>query len=639
MVDAAYGTWSSPVTIGMLTSASVGLGSPTVDGSDIYWTESRADEGGRTSLWRLSEDHTRTELTPAPCCVRTRVHEYGGGEYAVRDGVVAFCGLDDGRVYVIDRGAERRPITPVADLRYGDLRVHPDRDLVLAVREDHRYPGGAVNTIVALSLTAPNDDGGRVLCGGSDFYSTPELSDQGELAWVEWQHPAMPWDATALWTARLEGLDLTEPVQLAGGPAESAVQPRWTPAGTLVFLSDRTGWWNFYTSAAGVVSSVHDAEAEFCGPQWRLGANPYAVVDEDRLLCTWSRNGTSSLGWLTISTGELRPIPAGAGATSVAVDGGLAAALLAFEDRPVTVSTMDLSAQSWSEIRRSSEVTLEPQRVSVARPVSWSGAAGPVFGWYYPPTNPDFAAPPGALPPLITSTHGGPTSFSPAHFSLAVQYWTSRGIAVLDVNYSGSTGYGRAYRERLRGRWGVIDVDDCARGARAMSEQGLADPAQLAIEGGSAGGYTTLRALTTSDVFTAGISLYGVGDLEALAKDTHKFESRYLDGLVGPYPEAAQEYRDRSPVHHVNDLSSPILLLQGDDDKVVPPNQAEAMAAAARGKGLPVAMLIFPGEGHGFRRAESIRASIEAQLYFLGRVFGFTPADDLPPIRIENLPD
>lgn len=645
MFDAPYGSWTSPISIEMLTSASVRLGTPAVDGNDLYWTEARADQGGRVSLWRLAPHQARTELTPAPFYVRSRVHEYGGGEYAVRDGVVVVSSFDDGRVYLLSDDAPPRPLTPCgADLRYADLRVHPTRNLVLAVREDHSSHGEPVNTIVALDLNGPNHDGGRVLCQGADFYSTPELAPDGRLAWVEWNHPDMPWDATRLRVAKLTGSAPTEaglaaePDTVAGGDAESAVQPRWTPSGTLAFLSDRTGWWNFYTFSDRGIRSVHEAEAEFCEPQWTLGAQPYAVVDDDHLICTWSRNGASSTGLLTLSTGELKPIPAGSGTTALAANHHLAAAVVTFEDRPVALSKLELSNWTWTEVRRSSEIAVEKNLVSVARPVSWSGTDGPVYGWFYPPTNPDCTAPNGSLPPLITYSHGGPTSFSPATFDLDVQYWTSRGFAVLDVNYGGSAGYGRAYRQRLNGNWGIVDVEDCAHGARAMGEQGLADPDRLTIQGGSAGGYTTLRALTSTDVFAAGISLYGVGDLESLAQDTHKFESRYLDGLVGPYPEAAEIYRDRSPVHHVDNLNAPILLLQGSEDKVVPPNQAEAMAAAARSKGLPVALIVFPGEGHGFRRAENIRASIEAQLYFLGRVFGFTPADELPAIPIENLP-
>ena len=404
-------------------------------------------------------------------------------------------------------------------------------------------------------------------------------------------------------------------------------------------MSDRTGWWNLYAWSGGEAQPVHPVAAEFAQPPWRLGQHPFAVVDDDRLLVTWQALGSGAVGVLTRSTSELAPVvEAGTSTGSVTVADGRAAAVLVSRDRPTRLATLDLATGRWSPVRVASDDLLDPGAVSTAEAVSWQSDQGPVHGWFYPPTNAAHRGPEGSLPPLITLSHGGPTSHSGPGFNLGVQYWTSRGIAVLDVNYGGSTGYGRAYRERLRGSWGIVDVADCAAGAVAMGEQGRCDPARLAIAGGSAGGYTTLRALTATDVFAAGISRYGVGDLESLAKDTHKFESRYLDGLVGPYPEAAEVYRDRSPISHVAGVTAPILLLQGADDKVVPPNQAAAMAAAARAKGLPVALIVFEGEGHGFRRAETIRASIQAELAFLGRVFGFVPADDLPDIEIENLP-
>jgi dipeptidyl aminopeptidase/acylaminoacyl peptidase len=639
MLTAAYGSWSSPVTVEMMTSASVGLGTPTVDGADLYWTEARADQGGRTTLFRQAPGREPVELTPEPFYVRSRVHEYGGGEYAARSGVAVFSHFADGRLYLVRGESAPTPLTPEAAHRFGDLRVHPERNLVLAVREDHTGQGEAVNTIVALDLGGPNATGGVVLCEGADFYANPELSADGRLAWTEWDHPAMPWDSTRIRVGRLDHDRVTDVQEVAGGAGESAVQPRWTPGGTLIFLSDRTDWWNLYAWSGGATHPLHPAEAEFANPMWRLGQHPYAVIDDDRLLVTWSTNGAGCVGVLTQSTGELTSLaPVGTSTASVSVGAGSAAAVLSSPERPPRLAQVDLTSGTWRQVRAASDVLLDEALVSLAQPVSWSSGQGPVYGWFYPPTNPGYAAPAGTLPPLITLSHGGPTAYSGAGFSLAVQYWTSRGIAILDVNYGGSTGYGRAYRERLQGTWGLVDVADCAAGAVAMGENGLADPRRLAISGGSAGGYTTLRALTATDVFSAGISLYGVGDLELLAKDTHKFESRYLDGLVGPYPAAMQTYRDRSPVHHVDQLSAPILLLQGADDQVVPPNQAETMAAAARTKGLPVALIVFAGEGHGFRRAENIRASIEAQLAFLGRVFGFAPADELPPIQIENLP-
>jgi len=638
MPTASYGSWPSPVTTEVLTSSLVGLSAATLDGADLYWVESRADQAGRGSLWRRSAAGAVEELTPAPFSVRTQVHEYGGGEYAVRDRVVVFSSLADGRVYRLAAGAAPTPITPHGDRRYADLRVHPRQNLVLAVREDHSGPGEPVHTLVALDLDGHNADGGRVLCAGADFYATPELSPNGRLAWTQWQHP-MPWDAATVMAGSLTDAGVVDAVAVANGRHESAVQPRWTPSGALIFVSDRTGWWNLYRWDGTDTTALLPREAEFAEPGWVFGQHPYAVLDADRLLCTWTEAGATAMGVLDQSSGELSLVaPGDVGTASVTVSGRQAAAVRQARTGLPRVAVLDLASGEWTEVRAAGAPPLVAEAVSIAEAVTWDGEQGPVHGWFYPPTNPGYAAPEGERPPLLTLSHGGPTGMARPYFSLGVQYWTSRGVAVLDVNYGGSSGYGRAYRERLRHRWGIVDVADCAAGAVAMAEQGRADRDRLAVLGGSAGGYTTLRALTTTDVFRAGISLYGVADLERLALDTHKFESRYLDGLIGPYPAAAEVYRDRSPISHLDRLNAPILLLQGADDKVVPPNQAEAMAAAARARGLPVALIVFPGEGHGFRRAETIRASLQAQLAFLGRIFGFTPADDLPPLAIENLP-
>ena len=646
MTTAPYGSWTSALSAEELTSASVGLSAVRLDGSTVYWLESRADQAGRTSLWRAPlAGGAATEVTPAGANVRTRVHEYGGGAYDVRGGVVVYSEFGDSTVIVVSQDGGTRPLTTAGPMRYADLRLHPEHDLVLAVREDHGAEGEAENSIVALSLTGPNLDGGQVLCHGADFYSTPELSPDGRLAWVEWDHPAMPWDATALVVGRLEcdqgRWSVVEAQQVAGGAEESAVHPRWLGDGRLVLVSDRTGWWNLYAWSPGrPLQALHPTEAEFCDPQWVLGQTPYAVLDDDRLVCSVNRSGVQSVALLQVPTGELTRLAAdGTAATDLAAGAGGVAALLSHRERPSGLAVLDLATSVWTERRSSSSMDLPAEAISLAEPVEWSDGDGEVVhGWYYPPTNPGFTGPTGTLPPLITLSHGGPTSFSSSSLSLGLQFWTSRGYAVLDVNYRGSTGYGRAYRERLVGRWGLVDVADCAAGAVAMGEQGRADPARLAVKGGSAGGYTTLRALTATTVFAAGISQYGVGDLEALALHTHKFESRYLDGLVGPYPEARQVYLERSPIQHLDSLAAPILLLQGTEDKVVPPEQAQDMADAARAQGLPVALLMFEGEGHGFRRADTIHAALAAQQYFLGAVFGFTPADDVPPIPIDNLP-
>ncbi|HEY5785947.1 MAG TPA: prolyl oligopeptidase family serine peptidase [Microlunatus sp.] len=638
MSTAPYGTWPSPVTTDLVTSGTVGLGSPQLDGDTLYWLESRPDEGGRVDLVRRSVDGATEPVTTDRYNVRSRAHEYGGGAYTVRDGVVVFADFADNRLYRVLDG-RTTPLTPVSDHRYADLRVHPDRDLVLAVREDHSGDGEPVTTIVALDLRG--EGVGSVLCSGADFYSDPELTDTDELAWTEWDHPAMPWDATRISHGRLVDGAILDVVVVAGGPTESAVHPRWAPGGELIFVSDRTGWWNLYADRDGVISPLWPEAAEFAGPQWVFGEQPYVVLDSSRLLVSRVSEGVTSIALLDRASQSLRPVLASGLYGPLAAADSRAAALIEDADRPARLAIVDLTTESWTDIRHASEQTLAPEWVSVPRAVSWSSTLddvpGEVHGWYYPPTNPDHTAPDGELPPLITISHGGPTSFSDTGFSVSLQYWTSRGFAILDVNYRGSTGYGRPYRDALRGAWGVVDVADCAGGAAALATQGLADPDRLIVRGGSAGGYTTLQALTTTDTFTAGISFYGVADLEALARDTHKFEARYLDGLIGPYPEGIKIYHARSPIRHVDRLSVPLLLLQGSDDAVVPPNQAQTMAAAVRAKGLPVAMIIFAGEGHGFRRADSIKAALEAQLYFLGRVFGFQPADRLPAIEIDNL--
>ncbi len=648
VTTASYGSWRSPIGVEDLTAGSTGLDAVRVDGEDLFWLESRPDQGGRVSLWsRPFAGGDARELTPAPTNVRTRVNEYGGGEYGVRDGVVVYSDLADGRLRRLDRDGTVTVLTAEGPVWYGDPDVHAGRNVVVAVREDHRDPavaehGEAVTTLVAIPLdgSAAHDlDAVTVLAAGADFCSTPQLSSDGRLAWTEWNHPNMPWDSTALHVAPL-GPDGLGPVEtVAGGPDESAVQPRWLGS-DLVFASDRTGWWNLHLFDGQSVRTLHEAEAEFAEPQWVLGMTPYAVLDADgpsRIVCHVVTDGAPSLVVLDVDSGGLTPVAeAGVGADALAAGTAGVAAVLTHPDRPSELATLGADG-TWTTVRTSTRQAPDPAAVSVARDVTWPGEGGTVHGWYHPPVNPDFVAPEGEAPPLITLSHGGPTSQARAVFSLATQFWTSRGYAVLDVNYGGSTGYGRPYRERLKARWGIVDVADCANGALAMVDQGLADRAHLVVKGGSAGGYTTLRALTATDVFTAGVSSYGVGDLEILARDTHKFESRYLDGLVGPYPADRAVYVDRSPIHHVDELSAPILLLQGLEDKVVPPNQAEEMAEAARAKGLPVALLMFEGEGHGFRRAETIVASYEAQVSFLAQVFGFTPADDVPVLAVENL--
>ncbi|MGI8459325.1 MAG: prolyl oligopeptidase family serine peptidase [Propionibacteriaceae bacterium] len=647
-MNIAYGAWPSPISTDLVTAGSLRLGGPLLDGGSIYWVEGRPDEAGRVSLWRRSSAGETREVTPPGTYVRNAVHEYGGGAWHVRAGVAVWTSHPGGAIWLrVGDDAPRQLSDETPRWRYGDLRVHPDRGLLLAVREEHREQGEAVNTIVSLSLDgkAANAAGGTVLCAGADFYSDPELSADGRLAWVQWDHPAMPWDATTLRVAALREGTVETATTVAGGPEESALHPRWLPDGGLVFCSDRSDWWNLYAWRNGQVRALHPLAAEFCGPPWVLGQQPYTTDENGHVVCRWSTADGDRLGVLDVASGDLEVLAApGMSYGDVSVAAGQLAVLVGSPTEPTSIQLKTLGLRSagggddWATVRRASDRHLPEGIVSGPEAVTWPGREGAVHGWFYAPTNPEVTADEAERPPLIVTIHGGPTSAARTGLDLDVQYWTSRGFAVLGVDYSGSTGYGRAYRTRLRGRWGELDVTDCATGAQAMADQGRVDRDRMAIMGGSAGGYTVLRALTITDDFAAGVSLYGVGDLIALATDTHKFESRYLDGLIGPYPADAATYRDRSPINHVEDLSSPILLLQGGEDKVVPLNQAEAFAAAARVNGLPVALIVFPDEGHGFRKAANIAATLQATLYFLGRVFGFEPADELPPIQIENLP-
>jgi dipeptidyl aminopeptidase/acylaminoacyl peptidase len=462
----------------------------------------------------------------------------------------------------------------------------------------------------------------------------------------------MPWDGTRLMVGELPALpdrptdvDPDRPMitgtAIAGGPQESVAVPRWMPDGALIFVSDRSDWWNLYRHDGSTTTPLCPMEAEFAPPQWMLGSRPYVIIDGDRIACTWTIGNRSHLGVLQISKGRLEEITTDAVSIGpLTTDGQRIAAVLGHDDRDrdlVMIDIADPASARTEVLTRSSETELPPDLVSVATEVHWTSELGPVHGWFYPPQNDGWQAPDGELPPMITISHGGPTGGSAPEFRPEVQFWTSRGIAVLDVNYGGSTGYGRRYRERLHRSWGEVDVTDCVAGASAMADQGRVDRNRLAIMGSSAGGYTTLRALTTSTVFTAGISKYGIGDLTALVADTHKFESRYPESLIGAYPSEADLYADRSPINHVDRLEAPILLLQGSEDRVVPPNQAMTFAEAARAKALPVALIMYEGEGHGFRRAENIIAAQQAELAFLGKVFGFSPADDLPDLVIENL--
>ena len=636
---ASYGSWKSPIAADLVARGEVGLEQVKIDGNDVYWIERRARDGGRKVVVRYSPDGTIVDVTPLPFNARTRVHEYGGGDFVVLAGTVVFANFADQRLYLQRAGSQPKSLTPAGELRYADLVIHPNRNQLFSVREDHSVPGQAVSTLVSIELDQENS--GRVLVSGNDFYSSPRLSPDGSrLAWLTWNHPAMPWDGTGLWVGELspDG-SVNEARAIAGGPAESIFQPEWSPGGTLYFTSDRTGWWNLYRWTENRVEAVCPMEAEFGQPQWVFGGSLYAFDSESKILCSYTKSGCSYLAQIDTTTGALAPLELKYSAISrVQTAGGRAVLIAASATEPTCVVEVNLATHAHKVLRRSREVELEPGYFSTPRPLEFPTENGETaHAIFYPPQNRDYVGRENEKPPLLVMSHGGPTSAASTSLQYSVQYWTSRGIAVLDVNYRGSSGYGRAYRELLKGGWGIVDVDDCVNGARYLAETGQVDGERLAIRGGSAGGYTTLCALTFRDTFKAGASHYGISDLEALAKDTHKFESRYLDGLIGPYPERRDLYIERSPIYFTERLGCPMILFQGVDDKVVPPNQAEMMVEAVRAKRLPVAYLLFDGEQHGFRKAENIKRVLEAELYFYAKIFGFDLADDIEPVQIDNL--
>jgi dipeptidyl aminopeptidase/acylaminoacyl peptidase len=650
-----YGTWASPLSAAAVAAGGLRLGAVTLDGGDIYWLEGRPSEGGRYALLKRAPDGAITEVTPRELNVRSRVHEYGGGSYLVVDGIAFVVNFVDQRVYRLAPGRPPRPITPEGAWRYADFALDSRRQRLICVREDHSGPSEAVNTLVSIRLGAAgagldeagHDDSGHIIASGYDFYSTPRLSPDGsKLVWLSWRHPNMPWDGTELWMADVTAAGTLEhATQIAGGASESIYQPGWSPDGALYYVSDRSGYWLLYRSDRSGRSDrpvIQDApaDAEFGRPQWTFGSATWQFAGPSRLLVSSSRQGRWHLAMVDTANGSLRDIaPELVPQEWLAANDTHAVLVAGSPTQPDAVVRLDLASGAVETVRRGSTLQIDEGYLSAPESIAFDTTGGErAHAFFYAPRNKDFEAPPGEQPPLIVISHGGPTSAARSTLDLQIQYWTSRGFAVADVNYRGSSGYGRAYRERLNGQWGIADVDDVICAVRFLAAEGKADGLRAVIRGGSAGGYTTLAALTFHPgIFRAGASYYGVSDLEVLEVDTHKFESRYSHTLIAPYPSARAVYRERSPIHAIDRLACPLILFQGLEDKIVPPNQSQMMADAVREKGLPVAYLAFEGEQHGFRKAETIIRCLEAELYFYGAIFGFVPADRIPPVPIDNL--
>jgi len=636
---APYGTWTSPIAATELTRSAVRIGDLRTSAGRVYWWESRPQRGGRYVLVTPDGRGGVRELTPDGFNVRTRVHEYGGSPYTVVGDTVYFSHWSDQRLYVHVPGSAPKALTPQG-YRYADCVVDPGGARLYCVREDHTQPGEAQNALVAVPVGGGS--AGQVLYSGSDFVAYPRVSPDGtRLAWISWNHPNMPWDTTTLHVADLSPEGLRNVRTVAGGEDESVLEPNWDADGTLYFVSDRSDWWNLYRWKGDAAQPVAPMQAEFAAPLWSLGQANYALTGRGQAVVRYSENAIDRLAVLDLASGRLRALdlPYTTLDSVQLLSSQTAYAIGASGTMGEAVIAVDLASGQHQIVHAPDDMKLPAALVSIGEPIEFPTAHGrTAHAFFYAPRNPAFEAPAGQKPPLLVKVHGGPTGHAQAMLDVGLQYWTSRGFAVVDVNYGGSSGYGRKYRERLNGQWGITDVEDVVAVVCYLAQSGRIDPQRAAIRGGSAGGYTTLAALAFENVFKAGANYYGVSDLEMLARETHKFESRYLDRLVAPLPQGKAVYVARSPLHHLDGFNEPLITFQGKEDRVVPPSQSRAIVDALRAKGVPVAYLEFDGEQHGFRKAENIVRATEAELAFYGRVFGFTPAGNLPEVHIDNLP-
>jgi dipeptidyl aminopeptidase/acylaminoacyl peptidase len=640
------GAWPSPLSPARAVAGAGTLATPGTMGDLLHWVEGRPAEKGRNVLVRLMPDGRVEDVLGPHANVCTRVHEYGGLSWAAIGDSLVYSQFDDQRLRVVHRSGTESILTPEG-CRYADFDAAPDGASMVAVREDHRGGGEAVNTVVQLDIRH-GDDEGTVLFGASDFVAWPRLSpDQRQLALVSWVHPHMPWDETRLMVADLDtGHGLGAPTWhcVAGGPGISVIEPQWGADGRLYFLSDESGWWNLYRWHGGRSEALTDERAEIGAPLWHLGQRSYLVLGDDQVLLRRTQGGVDALCLLDVTHRKMTclDLPYVAFSALTPWGSGHAVVIASAADSRLSLVSIQLPEGNHRILRKSGDLPLPAHSLSPAQSIEFAtrpgadGAPRCAHAWYYPPHLPGHAMPPGERPPLIVMLHGGPTSHAGPSFNVSVQFWTSRGFAVVDVNYGGSSGFGRAYRERLRGQWGVVDLQDAVAAVDHLAALGWVDGGRVAIRGGSAGGFTVLCGLAFTTRFAAGINYFGVSDLETLVSDSHKFESRYLDGLVAPRPEGLAVYRERNPLHHMGHSHGALLTLQGSEDKAVPPRHSREIVAAARAAGRPVAYIEFEGEGHGFRRAENLVRALQLELAFLGRVFGFQPADEVPPIDIEN---
>jgi len=633
---AKFGSWKSPITTDLMLRDSVGLGEVSIFDNDIYWIEMRPQENGRYVVVKRTPDGQLTDVIPPEFNARTRVHEYGGGSYIMSERGLVFTNFNDQCLYLINSNNDCLKITNRKACRYADMIYDKHRHRIICVREDHSDNiNEAINTIVEVSLSDPGNE--KVLVKGADFYSNPKISHTGKyLCWISWQHPNMPWDNTALNIAEINKFSVPgKSIHIAGGNNEAVCQPVWAPDDTLYFVSDRNNWWNPYRYTNNGIECVIELEAEFAVPQWTFRECNYGFISKESILAIYRQRGLAYIGLINVSKKSLETLTLPfTDFESLVCKQNKAWFLAASPNKFSSIIEYGIEQKAYSVLRKANNLCLDQETISVGESLSFAvGKENEAYAFFYRQKNKDFTGYDDEKPPLIVISHGGPTGASHNGLKMVIQFFTSRGFAVLDVNYGGSSGYGRAYRQRLNGEWGVVDVNDCSKAALYVAEHGWVDKERLAIRGGSAGGFTTLAALAFTDVFKAGASHYGVSDLETLAKETHKFESRYLDSLIGAYPEEQELYKARSPINAVEQLSCPVIFFQGLEDKIVLPNQAEMMVKALKERGIPVAYIAYEGEQHGFRQAKNIKRTLEAELFFYSKVFNFVCADQIEPVE------
>ncbi len=640
-----YGGWESKLSANLLASRGKRFGQMQLDNGALYWLEVRASEQGRGVIVKSSNGKLE-EVLPKDISVRSRVHEYGGGDFIVRDDVIYFSNAKDDRIYKFKDGS-LKALTPICESindRFADFDLHPNGQCLVAVRERHTEDNQVINDLVSIAVSSENQQQVTLLHTGYDFYSYPRFEPNGErLCWTCWEQPDMPWDSTELWVADWQNNKIAAAHIVTGGNGDSIFQPSWDQNGNLHYVSNTSGWANLYVHINGVLNALTPIDRDFAMPQWIFAQGSYVIQKNNNnagdIYALYFENGEQNLCHIDENTGHIEPVdlPFSHFEGQLLVDDHYLYFCAASPTVELAMYRYHLQSKKLDKLTQLANFVLPEKQISVAEGIHFNSNDKHCHAFFYKPVNSEFDAPKNTLPPLIVISHGGPTGATNNALSAEIQFWTNRGFAVVDVNYSGSTGFGKKYQQRLNGNWGIYDVEDCIAATEFLVAENKVDKNKLLIRGGSAGGYTTLCALTFHDIFTAGMSRYGVSDLEALANECHKFEGRYTDNMVGPLPQSLDIYKQRSPIYHTDKLSCPILLLQGSDDKVVPPNQSQMLADALDEKRIPHAYLLFEGEGHGFRQAETIIKAFNTELYFYQKILGIIQSSDKEEVEIKHL--